>query len=253
MDDLTGSPPPRRIRPASIALLVLAALAAAFGLPPLIGWQRMGSERALSLSNARRISTGLLLYSQDWDYRLMPPAERLPTGAWRPWPLRARAYVSPDSTFSNPSNPVTPFHSRVNAPRDGYPIDASYALNGRFWGAFSPGPFPLENLELPEQTVLLMEAGPMSRLRYEGDPRGSLGVVIYGDTTDRIEGLIPYPSTHAKKMAVVAADGHGAVVTIEHYDQMLGLHDTLYGRVGANFYNWNGGFLNGQTDRPPRD
>ncbi len=233
---------------AGMALLV--CIFAGIGLPPLLEWRQMGERRALSLSNIRRIGTGALLYAQDWDGRLMPVAEPL-NGRWQTWPETLRPYVGGESTFENPSNPT---NSATHDPTSGYPVRASYAFNRRFWSAFSPGPFPLDNLELSEQTAMFVEAGPfwISPTHKPSANSSALALLDYGDTTDRWQGLVPYPSTHDGRIAVVAADGHGAIVTVEHYDGKT-RHDPLYGRLGGNLYNWNGGHPNGATDRAPRE
>jgi len=240
-----------RITPLRTAICGVIGLTLGFVLPPLLRWRQMGEERARSLSNIRRIATGALLYAQDWDGRLMPVAERLPAGPWETWPQTLKPYVGGEDTFDNPANPTTP---ATRHPDHKYLIRSSYALNRRFWSTFSPGPFPLDNLELSEQTALFVEAGPFwnsptNRIRA-ASPRPAL--LDYGDTTDRRETLVPYPSTHDGRMAVVAADGHGVVVTVEHYDGSA-RHDTLYGRIGGNIYNWNGGHPNGATDGAPRE
>lgn len=234
-----------------VCAVVLIGLAAGLFVPPLLRWRQMGEERALSLSNLRRVGTGALLYAQDWDGRLMPVAERSADGGWQTWPDTLRPYVGGDSTFLNPANPTV---AATHHPTAGYPVRSSYAFNRRFWNTFSPGPFPLENLELSEQTVLFVEAGPFwndpIRKVRATDPHPAL--LDYGDTTDRRQSLVPYPSTHDGRMAVVAADGHGVIVTVEHYDAKT-RHDTQYGRLGGNIYNWNGGHPNGETDRAPRE
>lgn len=243
--------PPRRRRQVLFALLTVA-LCVAF-LPPLFAWQQMGEERALSLSNLRRLSSGALLYAQDWDACTMPPSYPVDAHFWQTWPSLLRPYVSPDSTFSDPSNPVLPFHSAVREPGRTYPVNSSYALNRRFWNTFGPGPFPLANLELPEQTALFVEAGPMWKSPYRPNEGRPLAFLEYGDTMDRYGELYPYPSPHDGRMAVVAADGHGTILKVVHYDPKDGPHDTLYGRIANSIYNWNGGHPNGETDRPPRE
>ena len=110
---------------------------------------------------------------------------------------------------------------------------------------------------MPEQTLLLIEAGRMA-----ADPRhphfaeGHAGVFAtdtYCDTTDRLNDLSPYPSTHDGFIGLVAADGHGIIARIVYYNRQDGQHDTLLGRVGNNIYNWNGGHSNGRTDLPARE
>ncbi len=258
MGALTPDAPPARRRWRRLWLpAVLVILLSVAGLLPLLSWQRVEEQRALSLSNLRRLGIGLLLYAQDWDGRMMRPAEHRPDGSWRTWVEALRPYTGPSSVFSNPSNPVAPFGPEAHHPLDGYPIASSYALNRRFWDTFSPGPFPLDNLELPGQTVLFAEAGPMWRdprvAPRQPSDRASIALLDYGDTTDRVQGFYAYPSSHAGRMALVAADGHGVVVRVAHYSAADGPHDPLYGRVGDSLYNWNGGYLNGQTDRPPHE
>ena len=225
-------------------------------LPPLFGWQEMGEERALSLSNMRRLGGGLLLYAQDWDYRFAPQVSGNGRGLSRTWPEAIRPYVGSDVAFSNPSNPVKPFQSLVRDPLDNCSVDTSYALNRRFNGTFAPGPFPIENLELPDQTALLVEAGPMReapKSNGKSKTQRDIALIGYSDTTFRVANLVPYPSTHDGKMAIVAVDGHGAVVSVAHYNDKSGAHDSQYGRIGAGIYNWNGGHPNGETDRPVRE
>ncbi|HLK57123.1 MAG TPA: hypothetical protein VKU00_11190, partial [Chthonomonadaceae bacterium] len=157
-EETPAPPPPITPRRRALWLLSGALLCVLLGgsLFPLFAWQRTGIQRAESLSNIRRIGYAALLYAQDWDSRLMPIAVQQPDSQWLTWPRLVRPYFSgDDSIFSNPANPVVPFHSEVHHPRYGYPIDSSYALNRRFWDTFASGPFPLDNLEMPEQTALL--------------------------------------------------------------------------------------------------
>ncbi len=140
-------------------------------------------------------------------------------------------------------------------PARSFVVSTSYALNARFWNTFAPGPFPVDNLELPAQTALFVEAGPMSAQALRA-PRSNAeshdwARLEYGDTADVVEGLWPYPSTHGGKMAVVAADGHAVSLTVEHYAPTSGPHNALYGRIGGDIYNWNGGHANGDVDHPP--
>ena len=224
-------------------------------LPPLLRWHREGINRAASLSNLRRLAAGLQLYAQDWDGCTMPPAYRTGENEWRTWPVTLKAYVAPRTVFSDPANPVDFADSRLRDPANGFPVPTSYALNRRFWNTFASGPFPLDNLELASQTVLFVEAGPLWKAGGQSptDAPPLFARLDYGDTLDAVAGLCPFPSPHGGKMTVVAADGHTATVTVEHYRASDGPHDALYGRVGANIYNWNGGHPNGETDRPPRE
>jgi hypothetical protein len=242
----------------SLAVVVISLITLAVVLPPLFTWQSENQRKALSLSNMRRVAAGALIYAQDWDQRLPPPLVRMPDGFMLAWPRQVRPYVLKDDAFTNPSNPVQPFPPDpvLRDPVDGHAIDTSYALNGRFWNRFGPGPFPVGNLEMPEQTALVVEAGRMAadprRPRIAGAGPG-LARDLYGDTTDRVSGLSPYPTTHGDQSAIVAADGHGVAAKILYYGPKDGPHDVMFGRVGDGIYNWNGGHPNGETDTPTRE
>jgi hypothetical protein len=245
----------RRLWPGLLALLAVVVILAL--LPPLHAWQQSGEQRSLSLSNLRRLATSAQLYAQDYDGRIIPPAERLPDGLWLTWPDRLNAYGAIPAILDNPANPVSSAPGPLKHPTLGYKIRTSYALNRRFFGTFAPGPFSLDNLELPEQTVLFIEAGPMwstsGRQAHDPPTPHRVARLDYGDTTDRTGLLFPYPSTHEGRIAVAAADGHAVTVRVEHYTPSDGPHDPLYGRLGGNIYNWNGGHPNGETDRPPHE
>jgi hypothetical protein len=164
-----------------------------------------------------------------------------------------------DEAFSNPSNPVTPFAEKplLRDPVDGHAIDTSYALNRRFWGEFAPGPFPAANLEMPERTALLIDAGTMAvdgrHPHLAGSSTPGVAVDVYGDTTDRIDGLCPYPSVHGGQIGIIAVDGHAVATKVLHYSQADGPHDKRLGRIGEMIYNWNGGHDNGATDTPAHE
>jgi hypothetical protein len=141
--------------------------------------------------------------------------------------------------------------NRLGGPRrtdSGLPFASSYALNARFWGYFAPGPYPIENLELPSETVLLVEAG---RRRADGPFGSRLSDHVthtYWDT-----GASPgsYPSSHRRQMNIVAVDGHARTVAVAHYT--LDDHNPELGRLGGGIYNWNGGHPNGDTSGPPAE
>ena len=224
--------------------------------PPLWRWYRAGENRAVSLSNLHRLASAALLYGQDWDECLPRPTEHMQDGSWHTWVDPLKPYGVARERLSNPANPVPGHGSILYHPTDGYAVPTSYALNRRYWGTFAAGPFPMDNLELQAQTVLFVEAGPLStQTRGALQPTNGAAIALleYGDTLDRVNSLIPYPSTHDGSMAVVAADGHTVVLRVEHYTSADGVHDPLYGRIGADIYNWNGGRPNGEVDRPPRE
>jgi hypothetical protein len=166
------------------------------------------------------------------------------------WAQTLQGYgVNPD-VFSNPANPLR--SPLPTDPQRGTTVNTAYALNRRLWDTFAPGAFPLDNLEIPERTVLAVEAGNAWQQPSHAGTISAFAALTYGDTTDRIQGAIPYISPHGGRMAVVAIDGHTVLVKVAHYDNSLP-HDTLYGRLGGTIYNWNGGYLNGQTDKPNRE
>src|SRR5579862_1397044 len=132
-----------------------------FIVPSLLTWRNGNERRALSLSNIRRLALAVQLYAQDFDDHLMPPEQRLPNGICLNWNAHAAAYGAVERILDNPANPLASAAGRVIDPQSGCSVDTGYALNHRFYGTFSPGPFLLDNLELPAQTALIVEAGPM--------------------------------------------------------------------------------------------
>jgi type II secretory pathway pseudopilin PulG len=246
----------KRARWLTICLAVLA-IGLLGSLPPLLSWQTTNERRTRSLSNVRRLALALQLYAQDYDDRLMPPATPLGAGRWLTWPQQGAPYGVTDSLLNNPSNPLSAVPGPVIDRDYGCHVRTGYALNHRFNDTFGHGPFMLDNLELPGQTALLVEAGPMwsQTGRKPGTPSTPhpYAALAYRDTEDRFENLVPYPSTHEGRLVVAAADGHAATVRVEHYGPDDGPHDPLYGRIGADLYNWNGGHPNGELDRPPHE
>ncbi len=237
--------------------ILLAAIG--ISLWPLFAWQSENQRKALSLSNMRRVATGCLTYAEDWDLRMPPPLLYTSTGFPVTWARQVRPYVLLDDAFTNPTNPVKPFaeHPVLHDPVDGHGIETSYALNRRYWNVFAPGPFPVGNIEIPEQTALLVEAGNMEadprKPRVPGAATPGLAVDIYGDIMDRITGVSPYPATHGGQLGVVAADGHSIMSRPMYYASSDGPHDPLLGRLVDGIYNWNGGHQNGETDSPPHE
>ena len=242
----------RRLALTSVLLVLIAACSF-----PLFQWQQTGEHRARSLSNLRRLADAWQLYAQDWDACPAPTAEHRPDGRWLTWPRRLNPYGATPAILDNPANPVSDLPATPHDPQRGFPVETAYALNTRFWNTFAPGPFPADNLELPAQTALFVEAGPLSpsALRPPHNANESKGFALleYGDTSDRAADLFPYPSTHEGKLAVVAADGHAAALLVEHYGQKNGPHNPLYGRIGGTIYNWNGGHPNGAVDTPAQE
>jgi hypothetical protein len=238
------------------AAAIAAAIGLAIGLPQLLAWQRSQEQESQSVGNIRRVAVALLSYAQDWDDRLPPIAARRGSGSWTTWPEAVAGYESARSSFVDPANPVPLSGPACTNPIDHYAVRTSFALNARFWNTFGPGPFPVGNVELPEQTALLIDAGPLSREPREPASRASdrsrFAFLDYGDTTDRYNGLFRYPSPHSGLITVIGLDGHAVSRRVAHYSPSDGPHDRLYGLLVPGIYNWNGGHPNGQTDRPRR-
>ena len=235
-----------------VAVLLLTAIA---GLAPLTAWQRREQRDAVSINTLRRLGQGLLLYSQDWDDRPMPPVLTLKTSGethYQTWPQTLLPYLPDKNSLDNPANPLA---KSTNDPTGKYEITSAYALNSRFYNTFGPGTYPLDDLELPYRTVLFIEAGPAQSdpLRPDSSAHFALARLDYGDISDTVNERFFYPSPHNGKIILVAADGHAETVTVAHYRPTDGPHDKLYGRIGGNVYNWNGGFATGETDKPARE
>lgn len=233
-----------RLPPALLrALLGVVVVGAAAGVWMGAGRAALQSARTGCLTNERRLSTALLLYAQDYDARIPPIAYRRPDGAWRTWFSLLSHYTAGQDIA------VCPTYSGEPDTRDvysGYAFPSTYALNMRFSDVFGKGAFPIENIELPAQTVLLAEAGPLRSDGPYGPPVHSVCMSYYWDTAWWPEA---YPSPHSRRMNVSAADGHAVNVKVEHYKKED--HDPLYGRLGGAIFNWNGGYPNGDTNGPP--
>lgn len=247
-----------KVRKQIFAGVVVLALLGALCGPPLFAGQKIGEQRVRSLSNMRHLADSWQLYAQDWDSLPVPSVEHRHDGTWLTWPRRLNAYGALPTVLSNPANSISTLPNPLNDfhdPKRGFVVTTSYALNQRFWNTFASGPFPADNLELPAQTALFVEAGPMSMSPLHppqnAEESKGLAVLEYGDCQDRFGPLIPYPSTHDGRLAVVAADGHATSFHVEHYTHKEGPHNSLYGRIGGDMYNWNGGHPNGEVDRPP--
>jgi prepilin-type processing-associated H-X9-DG protein len=218
-------------------------------------WQKQEHAQNLSLSNLHALATATILYAQDWDGRPMPIAMRGANEKWVTWPMTLLHYLASSAKLENPSNPTCDLN--VTHPTEAYRIRAGYALNRRFWNTFGRGAFPIDNLDVPAQTALFVEAGRMWKDPLvpptPQNPAAPFAVLDYGDVGERVRGYCPYPSTHNGRMAVVAADGHAELVKVEHYDPAEKSHDPMYGRIGGGIFNWNGGYPSNELDRPPRE
>lgn len=245
--DSASSPPSlaRSRIPLRVALILVLALGAALAYP-LIGYGRSRSHETRCQTNLRWLATSLWLYAQDYDGALPPPEEKLPDSAWRTWVDVSEPYRVVPSERTNivecPGNEA----GAARNPRHGYAYRSSYAFNRRFHGQFGPGPFPIFNLEIPERTALIVEAGRLRASSPFGPPARPEAESVYWDT-----GTTPlaYPSPHFGRMNVAAADGHAKNIVVRHYSTAG--HDPLYGRIGGQIYNWNGGHPNGKTELPP--
>ena len=235
------------------ALLSCAALTTLAALVPLLLWQNREQRDAVSLNNLRRLGQGLLLYSQDWDDRPMPPVLATAQGVTT-WPQILLPYLPDKATLNNPLNPLA---RHTTDPTGSYAVPSSYALNSRFCNTFGLGTYPLDALELPYRTALFVEAGPMRSDPVHAPPPADSDSAVarldYGDIGDTSGGKFAYPSSRNGKIALVAADGHAETVVVAHYFPTDGPHDKRYGRIGGAIYNWNGGFATGETDKPPRE
>lgn len=229
-------------RRGALAIAATFLFLLAVGVPAL-RWQQEESSRTRCQSNMRRLGTALLLYAQDHDGRLPPPDFRTAGGEWRTWVGSINYLVSPDQITVCPESPS----SGALQPIEGFPYPHSYALNERFFGVFSSGPFPIENLELPAQTVLLAESGGFHGI----GPSGSNGFWSMNVYTDTAKWPAAFPARHGERMNVAAADGHVVSLKVAHYRPEG--HDSFYGRLGGSIYNWNGGHPNGDTGGPPRE
>ena len=235
--------PPTRKRSTSL-ILALAVIICLYLFITGFNAQRAQASKTECITIERRLGTALLLYAQDHDGRFSPPDYEVPGHDWRHWAGILQPYLAQDEQLACPLLPMKGAHERFHR----YSYEVSYALNYRFFGAFSPGPFPIENLEMPAQTVLLVESGRFLDPKA-GDPSGQYYAMSAYYDISQWPGA--YPSPHESKMNVIAADGHTVTLKLAHYKPEN--HDPLYGRLGGSIYNWNGGHPNGDTSGPPRE
>lgn len=241
--------PAKSVKPLSTQKIILCIVLVtlAIGTIPLASWQRAQITKTSCLSSMRRVGAGLLMYAQDWDGRFMPPTEQLPNREIRRWSQAVHPYIKNENSFACTLTNIKPFSSALRHPIENRPVDTTFALNYRFWNTFSKGAFPTENLEIPERTALLVDAGPL----LPQSPAPAFD--IYHDIADTYQGQYAYPSRHGDFLNVVAADGHGIPVRVLEHTRKGIRHHPLYGRIGGEIYNWNGGHKNGETDRPPHE
>ncbi len=245
-----GTPAGHSVR-VVIGTAIFALAVAVLAAPTLLAWRRDNDDRIASISHLHRLAYGLQLYSQDYDGDLPVPVS-IPSCI--DWTQRIRGYCQEEWVLHNPASV---HRDRLTDPSTGCRVRADYALNSRFQNTFARGPFPLYNLELPAQTAMLVEAGCMAANTGRGKQpplfKGNQGSFEYTDTESRVRGLVPYPSTHNHRFALVAADGHAVSVRVVHYSKSDGPHDQMYGRIGGAIYNWNGGRPNEHPSDPPRE
>ena len=233
--------------PLRLALFV-GITGAAITAYPVIQYGRNRSNETRCQTNLRWLATSLWLYAQDYDGGFPAAEEKLPDSSWRTWVDLSEPYrIEPKDRRDIgqcPGNPAT----GTRNPRHGYPYEESYALNRRFHNEFGKGPFPIFNLEIPERTALIVESGPGRTHNPFGPGAAKSAESVYGDVS-----LTPlaYPSPHFQRMNLAAADGHARSIIVRHYSRAG--HDPLYGRIGGQIYNWNGGHPNGRTELPPRE
>ncbi len=224
-------------------LLVPVLLALGVGVFAAMVFRSEMATRSSCLGNERTLGVALMLYAEDYEECLPPPSVSARHGGRIFWISLIAGYLDGGgNVFNCPDNSAKGDVDR----RYGLPYPCSYAINGRFDNYFMKGPFPLTQLDIPYETAMLVEAGGERRNGPFAPPASNRAACVYWDTADF--GNI-YPSPHAGKMCVLAADGHAAAVKVEHYDRIN--HNPIYGCLGDEIYNWNGGFPNGRTDLPP--
>ncbi|MEP6754969.1 MAG: hypothetical protein ABJA67_05670 [Chthonomonadales bacterium] len=240
MQNEINAPQPEGFRLSTVPIIISAcAVVAIWFLTGAISERSKEMDKTACVTIERRLSTAILLYAQDHDSRLPIPNYEGPNGEWRSWPDLLRSYVASDEKL------VCPLLSVADAKeiQSGYDFPAGCTLNERFYGTFGPGPFPIENLEMPAQTAMLVEGG---RFQVPGKS-GWFTTSTYGDLATQPD---RYSRPHSGRLNVAAADGH--VVTLKPATKIFD-HDRLYGRLAGTIYNWNGGHPNGETVGPPRE
>lgn len=183
-----------------VVIAIIAILAAI--LFPVFAKAREKARQASCLSNVKQLTTGVLMYAQDYD-EVMPPfvLDLSSNGSWSTvsyWRGLIRPYVKSINIYTCPSNSQNSWNGDVietsaNRSIGGY---AYYALLGAAcWGG-SFHNVTLAEIESPASCVMISDAA-----RQPGSDR-SVNTMTWG-----YYGMAPYPY-HNDGVNISYCDGH---------------------------------------------
>lgn len=173
-----------------VVIAIIAILAAI--LFPAFARARENARRTSCLSNVKQIALSALMYTQDYDERLVPAKDSAtPILGWyqilQPYIKSNQALFCPSDSGSNSGQPA--IYNNISYGWNWYYL--TYLPNGNF----TSGGLPLAAISAPSQTIML------------GDSQGDIAPY---DSTSIDTNSIPLlsPGRHLEGMNMAFVDGH---------------------------------------------
>jgi len=144
-----------------VVIAIIAILAAI--LFPVFARAREKARQTSCLSNVKQLTTGVMMYVQDYDERFMSCTLTADSEPWLFWPHQVMPYVNNWQVMKCPSNQyqgAMTYHGRD------YPHRPNYAMNNAI---FRSGPM-LATVKAPAEKILIFD----SNHPVLGDTRGML-------------------------------------------------------------------------------
>jgi prepilin-type N-terminal cleavage/methylation domain-containing protein/prepilin-type processing-associated H-X9-DG protein len=145
-----------------VVIAIIAILAAI--LFPVFARAREKARQSSCLSNVKQLTTGVMMYVQDYDERFMASTLNASTEPWLFWPHQLMPYVKNWQVMQCPSSQYHArnytYHSRTYGARPNYAITNAI---------YRPGPM-LAEIETPADKILIFD----SNHPVLGDIRGML-------------------------------------------------------------------------------
>jgi prepilin-type N-terminal cleavage/methylation domain-containing protein/prepilin-type processing-associated H-X9-DG protein len=205
-----------------VVIAIIAILAAI--LFPVFAQARESARKTSCLSNLNQLGKGAMMYSQDYDEKVVPsyltyvpPAEYgvFAAGNWTGWTMLVQPYVKNRGVLYCPSASSDRWNPLTDGQRRGY---TAYACNWRTGGENTSG-VAMAEIEWPAQCVLFFDAPAQCndncRMADNGNWPGAWGPDAT-DSTGRV-----YARRHQDGANYVFHDGHVKWLKADNMRQAL--------------------------------